>query len=451
MFWQIGAYAVTSYALYRTVCRERIKFQKTLREICEKGTGFFNRQMETLKLDYFKVMDWGYNVKVGIPYGISYQELEDKKNLFKTNFKAIDIEMKKIESSSMMEMNVITKPLKELKYKAMYTEDGEILIGYSYKDYVKVNLNSFPHMLIGGDTGTGKSRLMLLILTNLINRFKDIEIYLIQIRKSDLAVFKDCKQVKYMARTLEQTRDILKHLDSICSKRDAALEKYLMQGVYNIQDYNKKFKKDKMKYIYIVLDEFAFFNPSGADTKEEKQIKKEILGYIKNIVLTGRSTGVFVFTSLQKPTSSSIPTDIKSQLTTRISFKMLDKETSVIVLGNANATGLKEREAIVRTIEEDKIKVPFIDHNLILSHIKASVEPNHKYIIPQIQNSCLKLPNINSKPSVISFNNKNTNGVPNDPKVQEKADEHHIEEAATESTKENGIIDLSKFKGIDNI
>jgi len=111
-----------------------------------------------------------------------------------------------------------------------------------------------------------------------------------------------------------------------------------------------------------------------------KEIKKEILGYIKNLVMVGRSLGIFIFTSLQKPSQSSIPSDIKSQLTTRISFKQLDSSTSVLILGNGNATSLEKREAIVRTIQEDKIKVPYIDHEIIMQNIKDSIELQHKYI-----------------------------------------------------------------------
>lgn len=396
----VGAVA----GLYKHLSSNKYKTKVKLKNICDNNSSFTNKNEDTLKIVNYKDTKYGYKLLVSIPDGLGFEDMKAKEDIFKTNLKAIKIDFKFI--NGLLELDVIKEPLQNVRYEPIDTQEGEILVGYGYKDYVKVNLNKFPHVLIGGDTGTGKSRLMLLILTNLINRFKDIEIYLIQIRKSDLAVFKDCKQVKYMARTLEQTRNVLRHLDNVCRERDTLLEKYLKYGIYNIVDYNKRFKDNKLNYIYIVLDEFAFFNFSGADTKEEKQLKKEILGYIKNIVLTGRSTGVFIFTSLQKPTSSSIPTDIKSQLTTRISFKMLDKETSIIVLGNANATELKEREAIVRTLEEELIKVQYIDHNLIMDNIKASTEPQHEYITVESASS-----DVIPSSSETDTNKVNTDGI----------------------------------------
>ena len=140
-----------------------------------------------------------------------------------------------------------------------------------------------------------------------------------------------------------------------------------------------KFKFNKMKYCYVVLDEFSFFTPNGADDKDAKELKKEILGYIKQIVNTSRSSGIFVITSLQKPTNSSIPTDIKNQLTTRVAFKFLDKETSMVVLGNTIATKLQRFEAIIRTNEQPQVNIPFIDHKAITEAIKEDIE-THKNI-----------------------------------------------------------------------
>lgn len=314
-----------------------------------------------------------------MPYGIGFEEIEQLRNILMMNLGAVEIEFERDERLSMIDITVITKPLFDLKYEPLRTEPHEIYVGYNYKRRVLIDLNTHPHVLIGGETGSGKSRLLLLILTNLINQHKDIDLYMIQIRKSDVSVFKDCTQVKYFARNLEETRDLLKHLNSICIEREKIIDKVMPDGVYNISDYNKKFSK-KLNYIYVILDEFSFFNPNGADDKASKTLKKEILGNIKNIVMVGRSLGIFVFTSLQKPNQTSIPSDIKSQLTTRISFKQLDSASSILILGNGNATALKRREALVRTISEETLKIPFIDHNLIMFNIKDSVELDHKYV-----------------------------------------------------------------------
>jgi DNA segregation ATPase FtsK/SpoIIIE, S-DNA-T family len=355
------------------------KRKKDFRELVEKA-GLYNKQEQTLKVHKVTQLEYGYKMRVGVPYGLGYEDIEKMEDTFKTNLGAKEVEFERDDRHCMINITVITTPLEDLKYEPMETFDHEIYVGYNYKKKIKIDLNSFPHLLVGGESGSGKSRLLLLILTNLINKHKDIDIYLIQIRKSDVSVFKQCKQVKYYARSLQDTRDLLRHIENICIDREKKIDGLIMEGIYNIADYNTRFKKSKFNYVYVVLDEFSFFNPNGADDKEVKEVKKEILGHIKNLVMVGRSLGIFIFTSLQKPSQSSIPADIKSQLTTRISFKQLDSSTSILILGNGSATKLEKREAIVRTIQEDKIRVPFIDHNLIMEHIKDSIEPNHQYI-----------------------------------------------------------------------
>ena len=70
------------------------------------------------------------------------------------------------------------KPFKPLRLKP-----NEILIGEFLGKYIVVDMNKFPHVLIGGDTNTGKSRVLFTILTNLVNNSNRIELHLLQVRK----------------------------------------------------------------------------------------------------------------------------------------------------------------------------------------------------------------------------------------------------------------------------
>ena len=229
----------------------------------------------------------------------------------------------------------------------------------------------------------------MVLLSNLIANCPDVELYFMQIRKSDLILFKDCEQCKYIARDLTKARNLLKHINDLCIERDAIIEQYTVSdGILNIEDYNRHFKNNKMKYVYLVLEEFSFFMPNGADSKEEKQLKREILGYIRQIVNSSRSVGVFTITSLQKPTKDSIPTDIKSQLSVRVAFKLLDKENSIVILGNSSATKLKPLEAIIRTNNQSIVNIPLIHHKAIMRAIKEDIATNKQYIeLNEVENT----------------------------------------------------------------
>ncbi len=156
-----------------------------------------------------------------------------------------------------------------------------------------VNMNSFPHMLIGGDAGNGKGIILLLIITNLINSCKDVDIHLLQLRKNDLGVFNNCIQVKSNANTLEEILDTLIDIDTECRRREKLI--YNTKSYYSIEDYNKANKC--LNYIYVVIEEFSFLNKSQGDTKEEKKLKQKCLKHIKTIVNVGRESGVFLITA----------------------------------------------------------------------------------------------------------------------------------------------------------
>lgn len=379
MYFELAIGSACIGGIIKLINYQEKKIKNNFREIVEKA-GLFNAKQQSLRVRKVNILDYGYMLKVGVPYGIGLEDVEKLKDTFVTNTGSKDLLIKKLENKSMLEMIFITKPLKDLKYNPVVMEPYEIYPGFNHIENKKINLNKFPHVLVGGSTGTGKSRLMLCILTNLITNHKNIDLYILQLRKGDLKVFSRCRQVKYFADKLQRARDVLAHINNLCLERDGMIDKYIFDGIYNIEDYNKRFKYKQLNYIHVVTDEFAFFIPSKADTPEEKKLKQESLAYIKNIVLTGRSVGVFIYTSLQRPDKSSIPADIKAQLNTRVSFKQRDDSSSIAILGNGNATQLKEREAILQLTDEEIIRVPFIDDTIIKKYIKDSIDLNHEYI-----------------------------------------------------------------------
>lgn len=359
---------------------EFYKYKRLVKDLATNNTSFSNANNSSIKFVNFKDLDYKKKLIINISKIMGYEELEKKKDYLITYFACKDITFKKLQNAN-VQIDLIYNKKAIGNYVSVEQKDYEVLVGFdSDNNPILVNMNDFPHIVIGGQTGTGKSRFLMQLLTNLICKCKDIELYLFQIRKSDLILFKNCKQTKAIVRNLEDARDVLKYLNDIAIKRDTTIERLIHKNILNISDYNRYCKFNKMKYMYLVLDEFSFFNVDGADDKYTKTLKREILAYIKHLAVASRSSGIFIITSLQKPTSTSLPSDIKSQLVTRVSFKMGDDAESIVVLGNANATKLETRECIVRTNEEAIYKVANIDVNIINNYIKNSIEINKKYL-----------------------------------------------------------------------
>lgn len=362
-FILIGA----GYATYKNL--DKLQIRRKWKQICFSKSEFTNKLGKSLKILQISKTDYGHIIKIELPYSFSFEQLESSLNIFKEGLGYNSIQLEHI--GNIVTMYCINN-FNFKEYDPIKLTPNKILIGDSVTHPIIVDMNKFPHVLVGGDTGTGKSRILLLILTNLINTCPDVEIYLMQIRKSDLSVFKNCKQVKFNATTLEDVYKTLNKIDKICEERERLID--ASKGYYNIADYNKYNKK--LNYIYVVIEEFSMLNPAKGDDSNTKCLKNKCLKYIKNIANVGRSSGVFLITSLQKPTSSSIPADIKGQLCTRISLKIADSQPAIVVMGNAAATKLQEREFICRTLTEEKGFSYTIDHKLVIENIKNSIVEN---------------------------------------------------------------------------
>ena len=347
--------------------REFKEYKKEFDSIIERLPELKNNKNETLNLISYEPTDYGYKIKFYIPVGITTDTIQ-------SNFLKLKQALKLSSFHFTEEERLITlyaiKKYNFKQYKPLKLKPYEILIGEFIGKSVIVDLNKYPHCLIGGDSGTGKSRVLFTILTNLISGSNKINMHLLQVRKNDLLVFKDCKQVNTCSRTLEEVLEALRGIDKELQRRESLLD--ITKGYLNISDYNKKSGKT-LKYEYVIIEEGSFLNISRADSKEEKAIKAECLKILKSIVNVGRSSGVFLIISLQKPTSDSLPTDIKAQLTTRISMLIKDKPTSIVVLGDDAAVNLGDREFICRTKETIKGYSYTIDFPEITEYTKNSI------------------------------------------------------------------------------
>jgi len=359
------AIAGAGVALYRNL--DKIKLRKKWKQITYSKSQFTNNLEKTLKIWRIDRTPYGYDIITELPYGYTFENLNRDIDIFKEGLQFQSIQLSQV--NNVVIMNCVAHY--EFKnYVPMQLPGNKLLIADGLIKPIIVDMNKFPHMLIGGDTGTGKSRILLLILTNLIKYCGYIDLHLLQIRKNDLGVFQNCAQVKTYSKTLEEVLQALESIDKECRRREKLIDN--TKGYYNIEDYNKD-NQNKLKYTYVVVEEFSFLNISRGDSKEEKTLKTKCLKHLKMIVNVGRSSGVFLITALQKPTSDSIPTDIKAQLCTRISLKIADGPAAKVILGNENATKLGERKIICRTLEEEKGYSFTMDHNLVMENTKKRI------------------------------------------------------------------------------
>ena len=389
MIVEFGVAGVLTYCVHKYRTRDIEAIKSKWYKIMS-GANAYSKNNVTYEIKTIDKYNFGYRLKIKLNDGLTFKKLEDMQNTLIDNYGCV-VEVKKLKSTNLASVDIVTNPLNNLEFVPIKTKPYEAFIGYDFRgDPVVLNLARFPHLLIAGVTGSGKSRVVFSILTNLINNFdeKTINIYLTQVKKNDLRHFKHCEQVKMYARTLEDTLLMFSKINTIIDKRIVTLEK---ADVENIGDYNKKFKNKRMKYIYVSADEFSFYMPDNSDTQEVKEIKEKALKELKDIILAGRSVGVFVICSLQRTTVDNMPSTIKSQMT-RLSFRQISSLNSNNILESDAAVGLDIQEAVLLTNEYIFLRTATIDDNIMRKYLpqpvikEIKVEPKRNLWSAQVVN-----------------------------------------------------------------
>ena len=358
------------YYLYKTIDKRGLinDFNKSM-----EGIGLYNKNKETFLLNSLKQTEYGWSGKIHIPKGLSVEHLNSKKNILEDNLNSI-IEIEKDNFKDYINIYIINRDVNKYEFKPVKSKPYEIYIGkdFQLKDF-KLNTRKDCHILIGGVTGTGKTFLLASILTNLIyNSSNKIEIYLLQVAKSELSAFENCNCVKESCFDINSCMNLLNKIKEIINKRS---EKFKNNGIRNIQQWNKHYKKEYMKEIYVIIEELSFF----LDCQPITEISK-----------VGRSVGVHIISCIQRTVRTEMDSTLKSQMS-RITFHQKSSIDSTNIIGTNDAVLLKERECIVDGNNDYKrIKTPWIDEDYkILNRYvpQIKIPQNYEKVSKNTENS----------------------------------------------------------------
>lgn len=366
MFVELGATALIFAGISYIRNTSEREFKNKFNNIME-GCGLKNKLGYTYEIKEINKTNYGYNISLLIPPGLSAKHLEDKKNILEDNLSGL-VEIEKNKFSNLLQIRFIDNDIDKFEFEPVKCKENQLYIGKDFKgkNYF-LDLNKDPHILIGGVTGTGKSFLLGSILTNLIyNNSDKIEIYLSQIVKGEIGAFSNCKGVEYTSYDIEEIKLVL---EKICKKIDERSEKFTTNGIKNITSWNNHFKKNKMKRVFCVLEELSFFMGN-----------EDVWEYLLKIMKAGRSCGIHCLGLLQRSTATNLNTDVKAQMT-RITFRQKSVIDSNNIINCNDAIDLRERECIVDGNSDKRlIKVPFIDEDfkVLQKYVKEIIVPGDK-------------------------------------------------------------------------
>ncbi len=213
-----------------------------------------------------------------------------------------------------------------------------------------------PHVLIAGQTGSGKSVCINTIMASLLfsKTPDELRMILVDPKVVELKLYENIPHL--LAPVVTQPDQAVSALKWACVEMDRRYEELAKWKVRNLVGYNQKRneqlesadvpaeKMENMPYIVIVVDELADLMMVAG---------KEVEKYIARIAQKARAVGIHLVIATQRPSVNVITGLIKANLPARISFKVASQVDSRTVMDRAGAEKLLGRGDMLYRSGED--------------------------------------------------------------------------------------------------
>ncbi|MGE5309537.1 MAG: DNA translocase FtsK 4TM domain-containing protein [Sphaerimonospora mesophila] len=198
-------------------------------------------------------------------------------------------------------------------------------------DPVIGELNKMPHVVIAGQTGSGKSVMLNSLLCSLLYRNSpaDMKLILVDPKQVEMRPYDDIPHLLTPVITEpEKTISALKWAVGEMERRYTLLSE---ERVRDIKSYNQKQTGEAMPYIVIVIDEMADLMMMA---------KRDVEALIVRIAQKARAVGIHLVLATQRPSVNVITGLIKANVPARIAFTVASQVDSRTILDQAGAEKL---------------------------------------------------------------------------------------------------------------
>lgn len=213
--------------------------------------------------------------------------------------------------------------------------DGEVVLGESDLEQVSFDLNRVPHVLAAGETGSGKSVILRLILWQLINQ--GCSVYMIDFKGG----VEFGKAYERYGEVITERERAVAVLEMLVKENEARLKLFRELEVKNLWEYNHKTGSNLCR-VAVVIDEIAEMLDRKGVPREEKPVYEQLEKLLSTLARLSRATGINLLLGVQRPDANVLTGQIKNNVPVRISGHFIDKAASEIVLGSPAATTLPD-------------------------------------------------------------------------------------------------------------
>jgi len=368
--------------------KEINEFVKSWQEVMYQ-TGTLNKDNKTFGFMTLKKELYGYETVVVAPNGLSFEVLDKLKTTIENNMGCMFL-VTKVKGSKTVKAKFIFDGFKNINFIPPKVTSYEVYIGNSVDGKPQIiDMRDYPHILLSGTNGSGKSRLLDCLLTTLICSCdtKEMLLYLVQLAKNDLVIYEDCIHCQAFCDNLIKADTMLTHVLKTMDDISSLIRPLRKAGKgSDVHDYNRLNPNNKIPTRYVVFDEYASITDMSNDCKETKALKQQIIGKVERIAQFGRALGVYQIVALQRAVATMLSPFVKSQSNLRISGKQTNQKSSEVAMDDSQvALDLDRRIFVYKTFDFDYVKTPTINDKIILQNIKPFLNPKHNNLFSNLE------------------------------------------------------------------
>ena len=254
--------------------------------------------------------------------------------------------------------------------------------------YIVADIAKMPHVLIAGQTGSGKSVCINSIISSILYRAtpEEVRMILIDPKVVELSIYNDIPHL--IAPVVTDPKKAASALEWAVAEMSTRYKRFAERGVRDIKGYNKALEpgEKRMPQMVIVIDELADLMMVAPGEVEDS---------ICRLAQLARAAGMHLVIATQRPSVNVITGVIKANIPTRIAFSvasqvdsrtMIDHGGAEKLLGNGDM--LFVPSGINKPMRVQGAWVSDDEVHSIVSYIKARTETTYdEDVVEKIENS----------------------------------------------------------------
>lgn len=244
--------------------------------------------------------------------------------------KAVGIEVPNVRPATVRLASIMSSPQWQGLSSPLSFAIGKDISGTP----IVADLAKMPHLLVAGQTNSGKSVMINTILTSLLyrNSPSDLKLILVDPKHVELTPYNDVPHL--LTEVITEPEKCISALKWAVAEMERRYRTMAEARCRNIEEYNNQKKEEGMPFIVIVIDELADLMMMAA---------RDVEALIVRIAQKARAVGIHLVVATQRPSVDVITGLIKANVPARIAFTVnsqVDSRTIIDMMGAEKLLGM---------------------------------------------------------------------------------------------------------------